>query len=51
MEIRVKKKKKNMKKILMFARAAAMLVACSKDVVDETTGTSGNAKSRFVFIK
>ena len=42
MEIRVKKKKKNMKKILMFAIAAAMLVACSKDVVDETTGTSGN---------
>ena len=31
-----------MKKILMFAIATAMLVACSKDVVDETTGTSGN---------
>ena len=43
MEIRVKKKKKNMKKILMLMMAAAMLAACSKDVTEDITGTSGNA--------
>ena len=31
-----------MKKILMLMMAAAMLAACSKDVVDETSGTSEN---------
>ena len=41
--IRVKKKKKNMKKILMLMMAAAMLAACSKDVTEDITGTSGNA--------
>ena len=30
-----------MKRIVTIIIAAAMMVACSKDVVDETTGTSG----------
>lgn len=34
-----------MKKIIIFAMAAVMMAACSKDVLDETIGTSENNKA------